>query len=313
MSGAPPSCASWWEALRADPLDWLLDASQPNLLWRVLVELVGRPPDSVAVGRARGGANAVDPVASLLEPFLPGRAPALESPGAARERVLGAVFLGADPDDPRLQSAAESLLDGDFDTRPPCAVARDLQALAGLRWGADLRFQERLAWLDEAAPRGRSGGWLCPLPEHRDRGGECRVTAVAVLATATDLDDGRRASVAGRAAAGIRRALDTADLVLRAAHPNLDRTDALEQLWTLARARVPFDPVMAPALEALQAAQDVRGRWQAAAVGEGDRIPGTEPPGRPSGWLTLHALVALRAYAVPAALPRLFPVRPVDG
>ena len=61
-----PSCGSGWEALRGDSLAWLLDEARPNLQWRVLVELIGRPLDSPAVRRARGAANGVEPLASLL-------------------------------------------------------------------------------------------------------------------------------------------------------------------------------------------------------------------------------------------------------
>ena len=60
-----PASGCGWEALTGDPLPWLLDDHRPNLLLRVLVELVGRPAGSPAVLRARGGANAVEPVASL--------------------------------------------------------------------------------------------------------------------------------------------------------------------------------------------------------------------------------------------------------
>ena len=63
--------SSPWEALSGDPLPWLLDERHPNLHWRVLAELVGRPLASPAVVRSRGGANAVEPVAALLEALLP--------------------------------------------------------------------------------------------------------------------------------------------------------------------------------------------------------------------------------------------------
>ena len=65
------ACIDAWESLRGDPLPWLLDPNRPNLHWRVLTELVGRPPESPAVVRARGGADAVEPIASLIADLQP--------------------------------------------------------------------------------------------------------------------------------------------------------------------------------------------------------------------------------------------------
>jgi hypothetical protein len=59
-------CTQGWEALRGDSLGWLLDETRPNLHWRVLVELIGRPAASPAVRRARDRADSAEPVASLL-------------------------------------------------------------------------------------------------------------------------------------------------------------------------------------------------------------------------------------------------------
>ncbi len=109
------ACTQGWEALRGDSLDWLLDPARPNLHWRVLVELVGRPTDSPAVRRARGGANAVEPVASLLADLHPDGGWATTVPrwsvyNGPGWRLVAAVAWGADPDDPRLHAASERLL-----------------------------------------------------------------------------------------------------------------------------------------------------------------------------------------------------------
>ena len=107
-------CRAGWEALRGDPLPWLLDTGRPNLHWRVLLELIGRPPDSPAVRRARGGANAVGPVAALLADLHPDGTWATPARSWARYagtgwRLAAAVAWGADPEDPRLHAGADTL------------------------------------------------------------------------------------------------------------------------------------------------------------------------------------------------------------
>jgi len=105
-----------WESLRGDPMPWLLDESRPNLHWQVLVEFVQRPPSSPAVIRSRGGADAAEPIASLLADLNPDGTWATDvgywkpcsGPGW---RIVAAVQWGADPTDPRLQVAAERFLE----------------------------------------------------------------------------------------------------------------------------------------------------------------------------------------------------------
>ncbi len=158
----PAGCG--WEALSGDPLPWLLDEQRPNLLWRVLVELVGRPADSTAVARARGGANAAEPVASLLAELHPDGSWASDRPLWSRYagpgwRLVAAVAWGADPGDPRLHVAGERMLasapgDGGFAPRagaPPALLltARLVQAAIELGFGRHLRVQEALAWMEE--------------------------------------------------------------------------------------------------------------------------------------------------------------------
>ncbi len=97
-------------------MPWLLDPSRPNLHWRVLSDLIHRPPDSPAVVRARGGADAVDPIAALLEDLKPdgswvcdaGPWERFSGPGW---RLVAAVQWGADPTDPRLHAASLRLLE----------------------------------------------------------------------------------------------------------------------------------------------------------------------------------------------------------
>lgn len=306
-------------------MPWLLDPLRPNLHWRTLVELVGRPPSSPAVLRSRGGANAAGPVASLLEDLKPdggwatsaGLWQVYAGPGW---RLIAAVQWGADPSDPRLQAAAERLLEtapgeGGFAPRAGRAAeawltARALGAFAELGWCRHVRFQEGLAWLAEAAPASPQGGWM--RRGHPTGATECGVTAVSVLLTLAACDLGSRSALRERAVSALLRLLvarmEKAD---RIGHPCLGRTDAVEILWALARAGVPLRPEMIPALAALQHLQDFGARWRRSVpVPLSLHISECHRDRAPSGWLTLKAVVALMCYAVEAGLERLYPEKP---
>lgn len=314
-----------WEALRGDPLPWLLDDERPNLQWRTLTELVGRPAASPAVARARGGANAVDPVAALLEALHPDGSWAC---GAAwwdagvgpGWRLLSAVQWGADPGDPRLQAAAAKLLEkapgeggfarGDSQSATPRLTARVVQAMAGLGLARLPRVQEALAWLEEGARPAPDGGWLAEDPD--GPASPCGVTAVATLAALTASGDDRRNFLRERAVRGTLELLARggADLELLS-QPCLERTDLAEALWALARAGVALQPAMAQPLARLQARQLEGGRWPRD-LEPPSGLPIGDPPvcGAPSRWVTLKAAVALLRYGEEAELPRMFPEKP---
>jgi len=314
-----------WEALTNDPMPWLLDPSRPNLHWRVLTDLVGRPPESRAVASARGGSNAVNPVATLLEELLPDGSWACETPFWERYsgpgwRLVAATGLGADATDPRLQAASRRVLDeapgeGGFaldEGQKPSAwlTSRVLQSLSALGGCRHLRFQEAVAWLDEEAPRSEDGGWLAFGSDGEDA--ECTATAVALLDALSACGGSNRDALGERAADSVRRFLAAmTDGAFALGHPNLDRTDAAEAFAVLARSGVSWDPVMLPALERLQQRQLDGGRW-ARDVEVPESLPIGEPPraGVASKWITLEAATAVLHYAVEAGLPRRFPQKP---
>jgi hypothetical protein len=286
----------------------------------VLVELVGRPPDAPAVARPRGGASADEPVATLLAELLPDgtwttRARTWTPFSGPGWRLLAAIQLGADPNDPRLRSGVERLLaevpdDGAVVRHPsgrpsPCLAARLVEATARLGLSRDRRVETLTAWLEEQAPAA-SGGWSCPHPRHRGAGG-CAVTAVALLGAAADGAERVRDRLLARAAGAL-----TAGLPVRAAlgEANLDRTDAAESLHALARCGVGYDPRLRPALVRVQAAQDGQARWRAGTLPPRSLPTGDGRPGRLSGWVTLRAVTALLRWADEAELRRRYPARP---
>jgi hypothetical protein len=319
-------CSDSWESLRGDPLPWLLDSNQPNLHWRVLVDLVRRPAESPAVVRARGGANAVEPIASLLHDLHPdgtwaGDPPLWNRYSGSGWRILAAVQWGADPTDPRLQAAAGRLLEeapgeGGFsrvacDRELPWLTARILQGLAALGWCRHPRFQEALAWLEDGETAHPSGGWR--VTDRRSTLSECPVTAVAVLDTLTACRDERRRAVRDRAVGSLFRGFGaTGRHPVILGHPCLGRTDDAEILSTLARASIPLVQAAISALGGVQRSQRDGGRWH-----RGIAIPRSLPasidenPGRPSRWVTLKCVTALMTYAVDGRLPRMYPQKPV--
>lgn len=318
-------CAQPWESLCGDPLDWLLDTSRPNLHWKVLVELVGRPSSSPAVVRARGGADAVEPIGSLLADLQPDGTWAHQGsywrqymgPGW---RLVAAVQWGADPSDPRLQAAAQTLIEsapgeGGFALRAdrapvPWLTARVLHTLAELGWWRHSRFQEGLAWLEEGAVSTPHGGWA--ITARGQTSDECVVTAVAVLETLVASSEQRRVALHSRAVESVMRFLGGLRRgSLRLGHPCLARTDLAEILWALARAKHPLRTQMIPALESLQRKQRHGGRWRReVSVPVSLPIDRRPPVGSPSRWVTLKSAVALMHYAVEAGLPRMYPEKP---
>jgi len=313
--GRPVSIVHAWESLRGDPMSWLLDESRPNLHWRVLVEFVRRPPSSPAVIRARGGADAAEPIASLLADLNPdgtwetdvGYWKPYSGPGW---RIVAAVQWGADPTDPRLQAAAERFLEtaageggfarGEGGDPVPWLTARMLQALADLGWCRHPRFQEGLAWLEEEASF--------------DDGVACGVTAAALLGALSACPDQRRPALRSRAVKSTLRALvEGRQSLSHLGHPCLGRTDLAEMLWALARADVPFTPEMGPALARLQRRQIEGGRWRRdVPVPESLPVGVDIGAGKPSQWVSLRCVTALMRYAVEANLPRMYPKKPLE-
>jgi hypothetical protein len=304
--------ATWWRHLHGDPTRFLLADDEPGVVWRTLIEVLGRPHDSPAVARSRLASHETGAAAALLARQDPlGYWGSPHGYGArwsgSAWHVIALAALGADPEDPRATRAAGTLLDalqpraGGFSVasaRLPaaCFTADVCAALATFGFARHPRVREAVAWLLERD--GGAGGWSCPELRHL-HGGACPATAVAALRLVASVPVEERAPL-NRLAVRAGRWLLDAGLFLhgaeprgwaRFAHPCLTRTDLLDALWALARLGWPAEPPILEALLAVLARQDAGGRWAA-----GCHVPFGEPPGTPSRWVTLKALAVVATY-----------------
>ncbi|MFZ5785955.1 MAG: prenyltransferase/squalene oxidase repeat-containing protein, partial [Acidobacteriota bacterium] len=297
---------------------FLLDESEPGVVWRAQVELLGRPHDSPAAVRAREQARRTGLAAGVLE----GQEPPgyWGSPGGYGVRWGGTAWrvsalaqLGADPEDPRVERGAATLLeslqprDGGFSPArgkipSSCFTAEVCAALARFGFAHQPRVREAMAWL--ASRPVQDGGWSCPDLRHLV-GGSCPIAAVAVLRLVGELPESerRRATQLSSRAASY---LTEHDLFARGgaprgwlafSWPNLGRTDLIDALAALALAERPGDASVTASLPLVIAGQDETGRWRQHAGS-----PYGEPVGVPGRWVTLRALVAISRYGetVPA-------------
>ncbi len=162
--------ADWIDALRGDPLPWLLDEATPAVRHLALRQLGDRLPDDPEVSDARAAAMTTHPIAAILAAQDPagwwGRPGSGYGPKYA-STVWSLVFLdqlGADGTDARIRTACAYLLDhaqttaGGFgavasgEARPApstaihCLNGNLLRALIGFGWLDDERVGRSIDW-----------------------------------------------------------------------------------------------------------------------------------------------------------------------
>lgn len=162
---------AWQAALRADPLDWLLEPDEPAVRHLALRQLLDREADDPVVTTSRRLAMAADPIAAIMAAQEPGGYWEKPGPGYAtkyRGTVWQVIFLdqlGADPEDLRVGRACEYVLshsqaeNGGFGASgvagagppPPsyvihCLTGNLLRALIGFGWLDDPRVRRAVEW-----------------------------------------------------------------------------------------------------------------------------------------------------------------------
>lgn len=163
--------ANWLAALRADPLEWLLEPGDPAVRHLALQQLLDRPIDEPDVAMSSRAAMATDPIASILAAQETEGHWEKPGPGYAtkyRGTVWQLIFLdqlGADPEDARVRRACEYVLshsqadNGGFGASgvagggppPPsyvihCLTGNLLRALIGFGWLDDQRVVRAIEW-----------------------------------------------------------------------------------------------------------------------------------------------------------------------
>lgn len=311
--------ATWWRHLAGDPSRFLLDDAEPGVVWRTLIDLLGRPHDSPAAQRARLASRGNGATAALFARQSPhgfwGSPSAYGAHwGGSAWCLIAAAALGADPEDPRVTRGVETLLDilapraGGFAPAhgkipAACFTAEVCTALARFGYAHHPRVREALAWLAER-DRG-AGGWSCPELRHLVDGG-CVTAAVATLRLVGELAPAERRPLQPLADRAERWLLDHGLFLTGPAprgwyafaHPVLSRADLVDALAALALLRRPLAPPIAAALAAVLTRQEADGRWVQRAA-----VPFGEARGEPSRWVTLKALIAVAVWGeqLPAA------------
>ncbi len=228
--------APWREALRADPLPWLLDESTPAARHLALRQLLDRPVDDPDVVACLGAAMRTGPIATILARQHPEGYWA--TPGSGYyPKYTGTVWqlifldqLGADPGDSRIQAACAYVLghsqtaSGGFGASltkdsgrlpPPsttahCLTGNLLRALIGFGWLDDERVQRAVAWQAHIATGEGEVRYYAstPGPDFRCGSNEklpCAWGATKVLLALARIPTDRRSPVVDHA---IARAID---------------------------------------------------------------------------------------------------------
>jgi hypothetical protein len=174
----------WRAAIRADPLEWLLERADPAVRHLALRQLLDRAGDEPDVADSRRAAMAADPIASILAAQEPDGHWEKPGPGYAtkyRGTVWQLIFLdqlGADPSDERVRRAGEYVLshsqadNGGFGASgvagagpPPssrvihCLTGNLLRALIGFGWRDDPRVVRAIEWQARAITGVGVAGW----------------------------------------------------------------------------------------------------------------------------------------------------------
>lgn len=311
------------------------DQENPGVRYRALVDLLEEPADSKEANRARREIMESGPVPVILEAQAPegwwAKAGAGYSPkyrGTAWQIILLAE-MGADPGDKRVRRGVEYLLDhaispsGGFsayyDARQSgvlhCLNGNLLWALIRLGWLGDNRVQAAMDWQSRAIIGDGSVDYL----KSGTSGPGFRCGVNGGLPCAWGANKMMRAMLAVPPPAR-SRAMDLAiekgvELLLSrdpavADYPNDSKTsqawfkfgfplsywsDVMETVTLLGDAGLGDRPELKRAVELIIEQQDDHGRWKMRNSLNGKMWCDIEARGKPSKWVTLRALRALKS------------------
>jgi hypothetical protein len=304
---------------------WLLNHSDPSVVWRFLIEVMALPPDDARVLGARRRIGHEGWAAELLALRQPQGQ--WDNAGTSRSelyrpkytatnwRLLVLAELGMTCADPRVAQSAELLLrvydeygalDGAESEACVTGNAARMMALFGL--GADARVQRALQWL--ISSQKADGGWNC-FPS--DTGTLDAWEALAAFSVIPSEE--RSPTVKGAIERGAQFYLERHLLNegstpyapwQRLHYPNHYYYDFLVGLDVLTRLGFSNDKRLSRALDLLESKPSADGRWLLEGA-HPDVTPGEdynlrtpffpfclEMVGWPSAWITVTALAVLR-------------------
>ena len=312
-------------------LRWLLEKDQPAVRYHALVDLLDRREDDPDVQEARSRIGRVGWAADQLRQLRPEGFWERRGPGNVREyvdflyfppyvatnwRALVLADLGLDSTDPRIRKVAERVFEYKLRLSSPfnffheeaCIAANTARMLTRFGYGEDRRVRMLYEWL--LSDQRKDGGWNC------SQGTPGTLDAWEPLAAFAALPKVQRSSKMTRAIESgaefylERKLFEEGPRYapwLRLHYPNHYFYDVLLGLGILTQLGFSDDRRLRPALELLLEKRRPDGTWLLDRthpdVGPGTRFnPGVrrtrplviEPAGRPSKWVTLKALTALK-------------------
>ena len=312
----------WKDLLNGDPIDWLLEESNPSVRYFTLVKLLDRPEHGPEAVAAREAISASEPVRRMLDAQRPqgywGRD---QRPyQGVTKHLITLEHLGYQGDDDRVKNAIEYLFtnaqmkDGAFTAAEfekgrrevvPCFTANAIHFLHWFGYGEDERTQRALDYL--LRTQRDDGGWLCF--ERVKKTHACFWATAKALRALDVLPPERQTTQVGEArqrginlflSSGLYRHHSEFGKVspswFQFGRPLFASTDVLEVLKLLAPYVSPDDERIQEGLEIVLNKQDQNGRWPAErrmAVKKTFPIE-FEEIGKPSKWVTLHAVNMLR-------------------
>jgi len=306
-------------------LDWLLDADNPSVRYRALVELLDRPVDDAIAQEAKALIPESAPVRKIFARMHPegywlhrgiGDGVAYAHPASTHFVLAYLAELGMDRCDERVAMAVERYLSlrapdrpnpsrweipPDYRNHQSCLYAYNLRTLVLLGYRDDPRIQERVEVLLNDARR--DGGYLCDRPSFGARTKSCirgSIKALTAFAALPELWDTSRCQdlvdyfIRRRLYFRMSRPQEIIRGELtRTSFPFVISGSLLEPLYALSVMGYGQHPALQEAWACLDTKRDGQGRyildWYPTAI---PFNPG--PKGQPSKWVTLYAYLALR-------------------
>lgn len=320
----------------ADPTDWLLeeDADNPSVRYFALKDLVGLPESDEHVQQARSAIMKTGPVPAILEAQGPEGYWVKEGSGyspkyrATSWSLLMLAELRADPDEPRVQSGCQYLLEHSLAANDAfsvyqkpvpsgavhCLNGNMIFALQRLGFGDDPRVEAAREWLARSiigeepityyASAVAEPGFACGV----NQGQPCAWGANKAIRGLLELPASRRTTLEERALEAGAQFLLSRDPA-QADYPYTDRvsstwfklgfplsywSDVLETISNLVKLGLAEDPRLSNALDWLAGKRDENGRWKLENSLNGKVWADIESKGKVSKWITLRALAVLK-------------------